>query len=81
MTSQDRINILRILNLEITLSYSKLKSLSGFKLKKQSVKFAFHLKKLVQESLVTYDKPDKRYTITGIGNLVCDLVEEIEKRW
>jgi len=80
MSSQDRINILRILNLNGSLTYSKLKSLAGLKSKKESEKFAYHLKKLLQESLVAYNKPEKCYTITILGKLVSDFVEEIEKR-
>jgi len=80
MTNQDGINILRILNLNGSLTYSKLKSLAGLKSKKESEKFAYHLKKLLQESLVDYSKSERRYTIASLGKVVCDFVEEIEKR-
>ena len=48
--------------------------------KKESEEFAYHLKKLLQESLIAYNKPERSYIITPLGKLVCDFVEEIEKR-
>jgi len=80
MANQDRINILRISNLMSPTTHSELKSLAGFKSEKESGKFAYHLKKLEQESLVAYNKLEKRYTVTILGKTVCDLMEEIEKR-
>ena len=52
MASPNRIDILRILNSKGPLTYSELKSLAGFKSKKESGKFAYHLRKLLRESLV-----------------------------
>jgi len=46
MASPNRIDILRILNSKGPLTYSELKSLAGFKSKKESGKFAYHLRKL-----------------------------------
>ena len=43
MASPNRIDILRILNSKGPLTYSELKSLAGFKSKKESGKFAYHL--------------------------------------
>ena len=45
MASPNRIDILRILNSKGPLTYSELKSLAGFKSKKESGKFAYHLEK------------------------------------
>ena len=45
MASPNRIDILRILNSKGPLTYSELKSLAGFKSKKESGKFAYHLRK------------------------------------
>ena len=44
MASPNRIDILRILNSKGPLTYSELKSLAGFKSKKESGKFAYHLR-------------------------------------
>jgi len=45
MASPNRIDILRILNSKGPLTYSELKSLAVFKSKKESGKFAYHLRK------------------------------------
>ena len=47
MASPNRIDILRILNAKGPLTYSELKALAGFKSKKESGKFAYHLRKLL----------------------------------
>ncbi len=56
MASPNRIDILRILNSKGPLTYSELKSLAGFKSKKESGKFAYHLRKLLRQSLVALNK-------------------------
>ena len=48
MASPNRIDILRILNSKGPLTYSELKSLAGFESKKESGKFAYHLRKFCQ---------------------------------
>ena len=67
MASPNRIDILRILNSKGPLTYSELKSLAGFKSKKESGKFAYHLRKLLRQSLVALNKSERRYTITNLG--------------
>ena len=74
MASPNRIDILRILNSKGPLTYSELKSLAGFKSKKESGKFAYHLRKLLRQSLVALNKSERRYTITNLGKLVLSLV-------
>ncbi len=68
MASPNRIDILRILNSKGPLTYSELKSLAGFKSKKESGKFAYHLRKLLRQSLVALNKAERRYTITKRGS-------------
>ena len=80
MASPNRIDILRILNSKGPLTYSELKSLAGFKSKKESGKFAYHLRKLLKQSLVTLNKSEKRYMITNLGKLVLSLARQIEER-
>jgi len=70
MASPNRIEILRILNSKGPLTYSELKSLAGFKSKKERGKFAYHLRKLLRQSLVALNKSERRYTITNLGKLV-----------
>ncbi len=60
MASPNRIDILRILNSKGPLTYSELKSLAGFKSKKESGKFAYHLRKLLRQSLVALNKSDQK---------------------
>jgi ribonucleoside-triphosphate reductase (formate) len=80
MASPNRIDILRILNSKGPLTYSELKSLAGFKSKKESGKFAYHLRKLLRQSLVSLNKPERRYIITNLGKLVLSLARQIEER-
>ena len=80
MASPNRIDILRILNSKGPLTYSELKSLAGFKSKKESGKFAYHLRKLLRQSLVALNKSERRYTITNLGKLVLSLARQIEQR-
>ena len=79
MASPNRIDILRILNSKGPLTYSELKSLAGFKSKKESGKFAYHLRKLLRQSLVALNKSERRYTITNLGKLVLSLARQIEE--
>ena len=80
MASPNRIDILRILNSKGPLTYSELKSLAGFKSKKESGKFAYHLRKLLRQSLVALNKSERRYTITNLVKLVLSLARQIEER-
>src|SRR5919198_5742332 len=80
MASPNRIDILRILNSKGPLTYSELKSLAGFKSKKESGKFAYHLRKLLRQLLVALNKTERRYTITNLGKLVLSLARQIEER-
>jgi len=80
MASPNRIDILRILNSKGPLTYSVLKSLAGFKSKKERGKFAYHLRKLLRQSLVALNKSERRYTITNLGKLVLSLARQIEER-
>src|SRR5712691_3862706 len=80
MASPNRIDILRILNSKGPLTYSELKSLAGFKSKKESGKFAYHLRKLLRQSLVALNKAERRYTITNLGKLVLTLARQVAER-
>src|ERR671937_2815945 len=80
MASPNRIDILRILNTKGSATYSELKALAGFKSKKESGKFAYHLRKLLRQLLVALNKAERRYTITNLGKLVLSLERQIEER-
>ncbi|WOV93732.1 MAG: anaerobic ribonucleoside-triphosphate reductase [Candidatus Nitrosoabyssus spongiisocia] len=80
MASPNRIEILRILNSQGLLTYSELKSLAGFKSKKESGKFAYHLRKLLSQSLVKLNRFERKYFINNTGKLVLSLARQIEER-
>ena len=80
MASPNRIDILRILNSKGPLTYSELKALAGFRSKKESGKFAYHLRKLLRQSLVALNKSERRYTVTNLGKLVLSLARQVEER-
>ena len=80
IASSNRLDILRILNAKGPLSYSELKTLAGFKSKKESGKFAYHLRKLVKQMLVTLNRSERRYTVTNLGRLILNLTRQIEEQ-
>jgi len=80
LASPSRLEILRILAAKGSMSYSELKEQSGFRPKKESGKFAYHLKKLVQQSLITQNRSEKRYILSPLGRLVLSLSKQIEEQ-
>ena len=80
MASPNRIEILRILKTKGPLTYSELKAHAGFRSKKESGKFAYHLRKLHRQSLVALNKSERIYTVTNMGKLVLNLARQIEER-
>ena len=80
IASSNRLDILRILNSKGPLSYSELKTLAGFKSKKESGKFAYHLRKLVKQMLVTLNRSERRYNVTNLGRLILNLTRQIEEQ-
>ena len=87
-SSPNRIDILEVLNFTKPQTYSELKSLAGFKSKKQSGEFLCHLIKLLQkqylggkrQSLIALNKSNRRYRITSLGRLVLSVGRKIEER-
>ncbi len=80
IASPNRLEVLRILNAKGSLSYSDLKTLAGFKSKKESGKFAYHLRKLVKQTLVSLNRSDRKYSISSLGRLVLNLTRQIEEQ-
>ncbi len=74
----DRIEILRVLKSKGHLTYSELKADAGFKTSTASGKFAYHLRKLREQSLVHHDRMSDRYSITNTGDSVLSLTKRIE---
>ncbi|MBI3116801.1 MAG: ArsR family transcriptional regulator [Thaumarchaeota archaeon] len=80
IASPQRLEILKILNIKGPLTYSALKSLAGFKSKKESGKFAYHLRKLVRQLLIQLNRQERKYTVTNLGRLVLNLTRQIEEQ-
>jgi ribonucleoside-triphosphate reductase (formate) len=80
IASPNRLDILRILNTRGPLSYSELKTLAGFKSKKESGKFAYHLRKLVKQTLILLNRAERKYIVTSLGRLVLNLTRQIEEQ-
>ncbi len=80
IASPQRLEILRILNIKGPLTYSALKTLAGFKSKKESGKFAYHLRKLVKQLLIQLNRQERKYTVTNLGRLVLNLTRQIEEQ-
>ena len=80
IASPNRIEILRILHTEGPLTYSELKSLAGFKSKKESGKFAYHLRKLVRQALISLNRSERKYIVTNLGRLILNLTRQIEEQ-
>ncbi|MGQ9469173.1 MAG: anaerobic ribonucleoside-triphosphate reductase [Nitrososphaerales archaeon] len=80
IASPNRLEVLRILNTKGPLSYSDLKTLAGFRSKKESGKFAYHLRKLVKQALVSLNRGERKYTISSLGRLVLNLTRQVEEQ-
>lgn len=80
IASQSRLEILKILNAKGSMSYSELKQQTGFRSKKESGKFAYHLRKLLRQNLITQNKAEKKYMLTGLGRLVLTVAKQIEEQ-
>jgi ribonucleoside-triphosphate reductase len=79
LASKSRLEIIRILAAKGGMTYTELKEASGFTPKRESGKFAYHLKKLVQQNLVVQNKQERKYMITPLGRLVLSLAKQIEE--
>src|ERR1019366_4138554 len=80
IASPQRLEILKILNVKGPLTYSALETLAGFKAKKESGKFAYHLRKLVRQLLIQLNRQERKYTVTNLGRLVLNLTRQIEEQ-
>ena len=78
--SSNRLEVLRILHTQGPLSYSELKTLAGFRSKKESGKFAYHLRKLLKQMLITLNRSERKYSVSGLGRLILNLTRQIEEQ-
>ena len=79
MANPTRIEILRILNARGASTYSELKSSVGFRSKRESGKFAYHLRKLLRYSLVTLNRSERKYVITNKGRSILNITKQIDE--
>ena len=62
------------------MSYSELKQQAGFRSKKESGKFAYHLRKLLKQNLIVQNKAERKYMLTSLGRLVLIAAKQIEEQ-
>jgi ribonucleoside-triphosphate reductase len=80
IASPSRLVILKILNAKGPMTYSELKTLAGFKSKKESGKFAYHLRKLLRQNLIAQNRAERKYMLTTLGRLVLNAAKQIEEQ-
>ncbi len=80
IASPSRLDVLKILNTKGPMTYSELKTLAGFKAKKESGKFAYHLRKLLRQSLIAQNRAERKYMLTTLGRLVLNSAKQIEEQ-
>ncbi len=80
IASPSRLEVLKILNTKGPMTYSELKTLAGFKAKKESGKFAYHLRKLLRQSLISQNRAERKYMLTTLGRLVLNSAKQIEEQ-
>ena len=76
-TLANRLEILRILNSKGPLSYSELKTLAGVKSEKESSELMRHLRKLVQEELVSRNRTKRHYVCTNVGRIILNITTKL----
>ncbi len=79
MANPTRIKILGILNAKGASTYSELKASVGFRSKRESGKFAYHLRKLLRYSLVTLNRSERKYVITNKGRSILNITKQIDE--
>jgi DNA-binding transcriptional ArsR family regulator len=80
IASPSRLEVLKILNTKGPMTYSELKTLAGFKAKKESGKFAYHLRKLLRQNLIAQNRAERKYMLTTLGRLVLNSAKQIEEQ-
>ncbi|MCX8188392.1 MAG: hypothetical protein N3F64_01620 [Nitrososphaeria archaeon] len=77
--SNERLNILNELNKNGPLSYTQLKNNCGFVKKRESGRFAYHLRLLTSVNLITLNKNTKKYSLTPFGRTVLAATNELKE--
>lgn len=76
--SNERLSILRELNKSGSLSYTELKNNCGFVKKRESGRFAYHLRLLSAVNLISLNKNTRKYSLTPFGRVVLTVTNELK---
>jgi len=76
--SNERLTILRELNKSGSLSYTELKNNCGFVKKRESGRFAYHLRLLSSVNLISLNKNTRKYSLTPFGRNVLTVTNELK---
>jgi len=77
----NRIDILKTLTSKDALKYSELKSLAGYRSRKNGSMFVEHLIKLLRQSLISLNKHERTYSVTILGrtSVINSLKTELKE--
>ncbi|MEM3403516.1 MAG: anaerobic ribonucleoside-triphosphate reductase [Nitrososphaeria archaeon] len=76
--SNERLTILRELSKSGSLSYTELKNNCGFIKKRESGRFAYHLRLLSSVNLILLNKNTRKYSLTPFGRNVLTVTNELK---
>ena len=76
--SNERLTILKELNKSGSLSYTELKNNCGFVKKRESGRFAYHLRLLSAVNLISLNKNTRKYSLTPFGRVVLTVTNELK---
>lgn len=79
LSSPIRLEVLRLLRLNRTLSYSEIMDRLGLEPAKHAGKFAYHLRSLVKARLIEKTDDGKTYRLTDLGERVLEFAQELNE--
>jgi ribonucleoside-triphosphate reductase len=80
VSSNLRLNILKLLSDRGPLSYTEIMNLLKLSPSKDAGRFAYHLKVLLSMGLVEPDVESKKYVVTDLGRSIVDFASHLEER-
>jgi len=79
LSSPIRFEVLRLLRLNRTLTYSEIMDMLGLEPAKHAGKFAYHLRSLVKARLIEKTDDGKTYRLTDLGVRVLEFAQELNE--
>ncbi|MGQ9722345.1 MAG: anaerobic ribonucleoside-triphosphate reductase [Candidatus Jordarchaeum sp.] len=79
LSSETRIQILKILSVRSPLSFTKIMQLLEMDTKKEAGKFAYHLGELAKKARLVNVDEDNNYTLTGLGEKAVEFIRMLEE--